>query len=563
MLGLTSDATEAQIKKAYRKIAMAIHPDKNKSVSAAELFKLVSHAQSVLIDKEQRQSYNRKLITKGLHTYVPKRTKLTALVAAANSVGEKTPDSSPRKDAHRPASATAAHPTQSKPAPPTDTRPRTSFSRKSKPYEQQPYGFGFDVDSSSAPSPNRNKHFKAKSYQHQRPTEEKVKESKLGSSTYSSRFPSSAPEHGGTQGEHEGPSTPYSDGKRTRLHKTTKQELNVDPPTSPFPTNYHRHYARTNHHDKQQNKRSTSPVKSQPNSTKDTLQGLKDIMDQFKSATDDQDSSTEVPQNPESENHPQESVVEPKKGQKAGSSLKFKPNLTADDHAAQNTVPRKRPIVTATKSETIHTTTTGDIKLTELESVLPRDNEFFDMRQVSSTLDDVKIKRPKLETSPSPEVDMIESPRQNSAFPYENVAEILSRPVNETLPRIYKPEAVSLSELGIEESVATLQLPDLPILQINVMDKREVLQTVQKIKEFNVHANKLKKKLLEVLSRRSTADDLFTDRLTRVENINMLLQAKNFDLEVSQKIHELQNRQRVVAESFATLMRSVYASTKQ
>lgn len=286
-------------------------------------------------------------------------------------------------------------------------------------------------------------------------------------------------------------------------------------------------------------------------------------MDQFKSATDDQDSSTEVPQNPESENHPQESVVEPKKGQKAGSSLKFKPNLTADDHAAQNTVPRKRPIVTATKSETIHTTTTGDIKLTELESVLPRDNEFFDMRQVSSTLDDVKIKRPKLETSPSPEVDMIESPRQNSAFPYENVAEILSRPVNETLPRIYKPEAVSLSELGIEESVATLQLPDLPILQINVMDKREVLQTVQKIKEFNVHANKLKKKLLEVLSRRSTADDLFTDRLTRVENINMLLQAKNFDLEVSQKIHELQNRQRVVAESFATLMRSVYASTKQ
>ncbi|MDR3107326.1 MAG: DnaJ domain-containing protein, partial [Bifidobacteriaceae bacterium] len=58
-LGVTKDADEAAIKKAYRKLARALHPDANPGDSAAEeRFKEVSEAYSVLSDAEQRKQYD-------------------------------------------------------------------------------------------------------------------------------------------------------------------------------------------------------------------------------------------------------------------------------------------------------------------------------------------------------------------------------------------------------------------------------------------------------------------------------------------------------------------------
>ena len=58
VLGISRDATEDQIKKAYRKLARELHPDVNPEPEAQERFKLVTHAYEVLIDVEQRRNYD-------------------------------------------------------------------------------------------------------------------------------------------------------------------------------------------------------------------------------------------------------------------------------------------------------------------------------------------------------------------------------------------------------------------------------------------------------------------------------------------------------------------------
>ena len=58
-LGVKEDASESDIKKAYRKLSRKYHPDLNPGNEAAEKkFKEVSEAYDVLSDKKQREEYD-------------------------------------------------------------------------------------------------------------------------------------------------------------------------------------------------------------------------------------------------------------------------------------------------------------------------------------------------------------------------------------------------------------------------------------------------------------------------------------------------------------------------
>ncbi|MFH1560979.1 MAG: J domain-containing protein [Patescibacteria group bacterium] len=57
-LGVAKTASQAEIKKAYRTMALKWHPDRNKEAGAEEQFKKINQAYEVLSDSQKRQTYD-------------------------------------------------------------------------------------------------------------------------------------------------------------------------------------------------------------------------------------------------------------------------------------------------------------------------------------------------------------------------------------------------------------------------------------------------------------------------------------------------------------------------
>ena len=59
VLGLSRTASDEEVRKAFRKLALEYHPDRNRSPDATERFKEVNEAYQVLTDSEKRARYDR------------------------------------------------------------------------------------------------------------------------------------------------------------------------------------------------------------------------------------------------------------------------------------------------------------------------------------------------------------------------------------------------------------------------------------------------------------------------------------------------------------------------
>ncbi|XP_022158022.1 uncharacterized protein LOC111024612 [Momordica charantia] len=84
ILGVNHLADDENIRRQYRKLALVLHPDKNKSLGAEGAFKLVSEAWSLLSDKGKRLAYNQKRDLRGGRHKTPTHTHSTSVPPSAN-----------------------------------------------------------------------------------------------------------------------------------------------------------------------------------------------------------------------------------------------------------------------------------------------------------------------------------------------------------------------------------------------------------------------------------------------------------------------------------------------
>lgn len=110
ILGVNPRADDDTVRKHYRKLALMLHPDKNKSIGSDGAFRLISEAWSILSDKDRRAAYDAKIKgkpQKGSTIFGGSSTKATA--NGANNSKKKTPSSgkSHKNTAKEPTSSSA------------------------------------------------------------------------------------------------------------------------------------------------------------------------------------------------------------------------------------------------------------------------------------------------------------------------------------------------------------------------------------------------------------------------------------------------------------------------
>ncbi|KAK6922418.1 DnaJ domain [Dillenia turbinata] len=112
VLGVHPSADEDTVRKHYRKLALMLHPDKNKSLGAEGAFKLISEAWSLLSDKGKRLLHDQKRNTRGFSKKVPPPTVESVTSPGANGFYNftKTSSSKSQKSGSRvgPSSAPAS-----------------------------------------------------------------------------------------------------------------------------------------------------------------------------------------------------------------------------------------------------------------------------------------------------------------------------------------------------------------------------------------------------------------------------------------------------------------------
>lgn len=127
VLSVSPSADEETIKKQYRKLALSLHPDKNKSVGADGAFQLISEAWTLLSDKAKRLAYNQRRGSRGFQQKVQMHTGGSSAPSKANGIFNFGRTPSVSKNQNSTAKPSPPPPPPSKPTPAPSSRRNDTF----------------------------------------------------------------------------------------------------------------------------------------------------------------------------------------------------------------------------------------------------------------------------------------------------------------------------------------------------------------------------------------------------------------------------------------------------
>ncbi|SMN22320.1 similar to Saccharomyces cerevisiae YJL162C JJJ2 Protein of unknown function, contains a J-domain, which is a region with homology to the E. coli DnaJ protein [Maudiozyma saulgeensis] len=501
VLGLTTAATDVEIRKSYMKLAKLLHPDKSKSDSSAELFKVVVNAHSILTDTGRRNEYDTLLRSQNLYHYDPLGTKSSSSLKQA----------------------------------------RNNQPRKAKSYDKQPYGFGFSDkkrENGNTSPPKKSsvpifQSFNMKNYQRSYNKKEEMNEERK--EYMSNKFrdtpveqPSAVDNESDskrtmdedivlTDNEKETHETPTDETINTNekddieinepqnMHKRTKMGVplpkNENSKDTGFTSWNHdaRRSARNKSEIRQQARRSTSPVKNTPLTNSDLHDtftcGINEVINKMYNSM--RNGSSESPSSPSpSENTYEEPRLSSKRGQPS-------------------------------------TTSTTDINEERVDL-----DPIFNMGNMNDTIRSIPMsKKVKLSTE------------YNGTTRTESIHE----PVNQTLPRYYKKDSMSMKETfsinRLNEMMVDIPHFILPEIMENITLYQ--LETIrQELTNFNQICNEIKNKLLELYSNKIKHDIAHNSKLFKIENQHFLQEGNNYNNIIINKIYEIEQAQHTAIEQY-------------
>ena len=89
VLGLDHTASEAEIKKAYRDLALSFHPDKNSEQNAHAQFQLISEAYTILSNSKTRNNFDQERV---LSSSTSKSTTTNPISPPNKKTTDETPE---------------------------------------------------------------------------------------------------------------------------------------------------------------------------------------------------------------------------------------------------------------------------------------------------------------------------------------------------------------------------------------------------------------------------------------------------------------------------------------
>ncbi|CAL9736213.1 hypothetical protein MOSE0_J04566 [Monosporozyma servazzii] len=514
ILGLSSNATPTEISKSYKNLARRLHPDKSKSTYSEDLFKLIVQAHSILTDEQKKLKYDRELMLTGLYGYNPNRNDQSATEKVDNKFGV------------------------------------TNYPRKSQPYESQPYGFGFDTtrtkhtankDKESATKSTKTTKFTSFNVKSYKRAQRRRSDDPVGNSHNidTDMNSSEPPNYSNNNNNNNNNNDNYDDNIQSDdLNMRMDSDMPIEE-ENPSSKEYTPSYESVE----------SNPFMTEHNSNDNNVNEVKKerLFSEEDEGHEDEKSRSKIPKYTDDPIDPEHIVNKWDHIQRHHLRTRQKNK----EYARRSSSPMKTSPVTNGYGVDVNWKDNLRDIITKMTNIDQDNHQFsatkrsediaFDLENINESLDSIPLPASKRSKTD-----------EDEGF--------LHKPVNITLPRVYKKELLHEEESFVMPEILERQLPNPPNFHVDISNPLELDNCKKDVIRYNMECNDMKREILSTYMNRLMIDMKNNEKLTRIENTALWLKCRRFDTGLTNKIQEVEYKQSVVAHTFSNMISGLYPS---